>query len=62
LLLYPFDIFKTQLVLDDFHVTYGINVTLDVNDFCVVEGANDLKDAVDSPYVRQKRVSKPSTG
>jgi hypothetical protein len=48
--------------LNDFHVAYGVDVTLDMNDFRVVEGANDLKDAVDGTYVRQERVSKPSTG
>jgi hypothetical protein len=62
LLLHPFNVFKAQLVLDDFHVAQGIDVTLDMNYLRVVKGAYDLKDAIDGPYVREERVSKPSTG
>jgi hypothetical protein len=52
LLLYPFDVLKTKLVLDDFHVAQGVNVSLHMDDFGVVESANDLEDAVDRTYMR----------
>jgi hypothetical protein len=61
LLLHPFNVFKAQLVLYDLHVAQGINVALDMNYLRVVKGANDLKDAIDGPYVREERVSEPST-
>ena len=47
--------------MDDFHVADRINVSLDVDDLRIVEGANDLKDAVDSTYVREERVSETCT-
>jgi hypothetical protein len=56
LLLNPLDVFETQFVLDDFHVADRINVSLDVDHFCIVEGADDLEDAIDSTHVREERV------
>ena len=47
--------------MDDFHVADGIDVSLDVDDFCVVESTNDLEDAVDGTYVREERVSETCT-
>lgn len=61
LLLYPFDVFETELVLDDFHVARGVDVSLHVYDFRVVESANDLEYAIDGTYMRKESVSKPST-
>jgi hypothetical protein len=52
LLLYPFDVLETKFVLDDFHVAHGVDVSLHVDDFCIVESADDLEDAVDRTYVR----------
>jgi len=33
-----------------------------MDDFRIVEGANDLEDAIDSTYVREERVSETCTG
>ena len=30
--------------------------------FCIVEGANDLEDAIDGTYVREERISETCTG
>ena len=57
----PFDVFETQFGLDNFHVAHWINVSLDVDHFGIVEGANDLEDAIDGTYVRQERVSETCT-
>jgi hypothetical protein len=61
LLLYPFDIFKTELVLNNFHVAQGIDVALHMYNFRVVESANDLEYAIDSAHMRKERVSETST-
>ena len=61
LLLYPFNIFETELVLNDFHVARGVDISLHVYDFRVVESTNDLEYAIDSTYMRKERVSKSST-
>ena len=61
LLLYPFDVLETKFVLDDFHVAHGVNVTLHVDDFGIVESADYLEDAVDRTYMREECVSKPGT-
>jgi len=61
LLLHPLDVFETKLVLNDFHVTRGVDVSLDVYDFRIIESANDLEYAIDSTYMRKECVSEPST-
>jgi hypothetical protein len=61
LLLDPFDVFKTELVLNNLHVARGVDVALNVYDFRVVEGANNLEYAIDSTYMRKECISKPST-
>jgi hypothetical protein len=61
LLLYPFDVLETELVLNDFHIARGVDVSLHVYDFRIVESANDLEYAIDSTYMREECVSKPST-
>ena len=47
--------------MDDFHIARGIDVSLHVYDFRVVESANDLEYAIDSTYMREECVSEPST-
>jgi hypothetical protein len=61
LLLHPFDVFKTELVLNNFHVAQGVDVALHMYNFRVVESANDLKYAIDGAHMRKERVSKSST-
>ena len=57
----PLNVLETELGGDDVHVAAGVNVTLDVNDFCIVEGANDLEDTIDGADVREEGVSETST-
>jgi len=61
LLLYPFDVFEAKFVLDNFHVAQGVDVSLHMDDFGIIESANDLEDSVDRAYMREERISKPST-
>jgi hypothetical protein len=61
MLLDPLDVFETQFGLDDFHVAERINVSLDVDHFRIVEGANDLEDAIDGTYVGEERVPETCT-
>jgi hypothetical protein len=60
-LLDELDILDSQLFTDDNEITDGINVTLDVNDFRIIEASDDLEDGIDSTDVRQERVTKTST-
>ena len=46
LFLDPFDVFEAQLRLDDLHVTDWVYITLNVGDFVVVEGTNNLENPV----------------
>ena len=62
MLLNPLDVLETQFGLDDFHVAHRINVSLDVDHFRIVEGANDLEDAVDGTYVREEGIPETCTG
>ena len=50
-LLDPLDILEAELGGDDVHVTAGVDVALDVDDLCVVKGADDLEDTVDGADV-----------
>lgn len=59
MLLNPFDVFETKFGLDDLHIAQGIDVSLHMDDFGIVESANDLEDAIDRTYVRKERISKP---
>lgn len=61
-LLNPVDVLQSKLVLDDLHVSDRVDVTLDVDDLGVVERSDDLEDTVDSPDVRQERVSETGSG
>jgi len=56
----PLDILETELCLDDFHVAAGVDVALDVDDLCVIKGADDLEDTVDGTDVGEESVSKTS--
>lgn len=47
--------------MDNFHVADWINVSLDVDHFGIVEGANDLEDAIDGTYVGEERVTETCT-
>ena len=60
-LLDPFNVFQTELGGNDVHVAAGVNVTLDVDDLGIVEGADDLEDTVYGADVREEGVSKTST-
>jgi hypothetical protein len=62
MLLNPLDVFETQFGLDDFHVAHRINVSLDVDHFRIVEGANNLEDTVDGTYVREEGIPETCTG
>jgi hypothetical protein len=46
--------------LNNLHVTDRVNIALDVDDFSVIKGANNLEDAVNGTNVRQKGVAKAS--
>ena len=46
MLLHPLNILQTELGLDDLHVTDGVNLALNVDDFSIVERTNDLEDAI----------------
>ena len=61
MLLYPFDVFEAKFVLDNFHVAHRVDVSLHMDDFGIIESANDLEDSIDCPYMREERISKPST-
>jgi hypothetical protein len=52
MLLYPFDVFEAKFGLYNFHVTQGVDVTLHMDDFGIIESANDLEDSVHRPYMR----------
>jgi hypothetical protein len=60
-LLHPFDIFEAKFVLNDFHVAHRVDVSFHMDDFGIIESANDLEDSVNRPYMRKERVSEPST-
>jgi hypothetical protein len=61
LLLYPFNVFKTELGLNNFHVAQRVDVAFHMYNFRVIESANDLEYAIDSAHMRKERISKPGT-
>ncbi len=61
MLLHPFYVFETELILNDLHVAHGVDVSLHVYDFRIVESADNLEYTIDGSYMRKERVSKPST-
>ena len=62
MLFHPLDVLETEFCLDDLHVACGVDLALDVDDFCVIEGAYDLEDAVYSAYMGEEGVTETSTG
>jgi hypothetical protein len=60
-LLDELDVLNPQLITDDIQVTDRIDVTLNVNDFSVVEASDNLENSVHSPNMRQESVSKTSS-
>ena len=56
-----FDILQAQLLADDIEISHRVNVTLNVNDLCIIEAPHDLKDRVDSADVRQECISQSGT-
>jgi hypothetical protein len=61
-LLHPFDVLQPELSLDDLHVAQRVHVSLDMNDFRVVESPDNLEDAVDSTDMREEGVAETSSG
>ena len=51
MLLNPFDILQSKLGLDDLHISQRVDITLDVDDFIVIESTNDLEDTIDGADV-----------
>lgn len=62
MLLHPLDILQPQLGLDDLHISERVNITLDVDDLCVVERSDDLENTIDGTDVGQERVTETGTG
>ena len=54
----PLDILEAEFGLDDFHVADGVDITLDVDDFCVVKSTNDLEYPSDGADMRQEGITK----
>ncbi|CRK18840.1 hypothetical protein BN1708_003185 [Verticillium longisporum] len=61
-LLDELDIFQSELLADDVQITRGVDVTLDVNNLSIVEGAHHLEDGIDGTNVGQEGVAETSTG
>ena len=51
MLLNPFDILQPKLGLDDLHISQRVDITLDVDDFIVIESTDDLEDTIDGTDV-----------
>lgn len=60
-LLDELDILDTELLADDFEITDGVDITLDVNDLGIIETSDDLEDGIDGANVRQESVTETST-
>lgn len=60
-LLGELDVLNAELVADDFQITDGVDITLDVDNLGIVEAADDLEDGIDGANVRQEGVTKTST-
>ena len=52
-----FNVLQPKLGLDDLHIPQRVDVPFNVNDFRVVESADDLENAVDRSDVRQESVA-----
>lgn len=51
-LLDKLDILQPQLFADDVQITSGVDITLDVNDFSIVEAPDNLEDGIYGTDVR----------
>ena len=60
-LLSELDVLDAKLVADDFQITDGVDITLDVDDLGIVEATDDLEDGIDGANVRQEGVAETST-
>lgn len=60
-LLDELDILDTELLADDLEITDGIDITLDVDNFGIIETSDDLEDGIDGANVGQESVSETST-
>ena len=61
MLLHPFNILEPEFCRDNFHVTDGVDVSLDVDNVGIVEGTNHLEDTIDGTDVGQEGITKAST-
>jgi hypothetical protein len=61
-LLNELNVLEPQLFADDVQISRGVDITLDVNDLCIIEAAHNLEDGIDGTDVGQERISKTSTG
>lgn len=61
-LLNKLNILDPQLFADDGQIADWVDITLDVNDFSIVEASDDLENGIDSSDVRQESVTKTGTG
>ena len=59
MLLDPFDILQPKLGLDDLHISQRVDITLDVDDFIVIESTDDLEDTIDGTDVGQELIAQP---
>ena len=57
-----FDVFDTKLITDDVEITDRVYITFDMNDLCIVKAADHLKDGIDGTDMRQKCITKASSG
>lgn len=60
-LLHPFNIFEAQFCRDNFHITDGVDISLNVNDVGVIEGTDHLEDTVDRADVGQESITEASS-
>lgn len=61
-LLNELNILDTELLADDVQVTRGVDVTLDVDNFSIIEATHNLEDGIDGTNVGQESVTETSTG
>jgi hypothetical protein len=55
-------ILGSQLLIDDGKITDWIDITLDVDNFGIIEASNDLEDGIYGTNVRQEGISETGTG
>ncbi len=60
-LLHPFNIFEAQFCRDNFHITDGVDISLNVNDVGVIEGTDHLEDTIDGANVGQESITEASS-